>query len=124
MFRLRAGVVLIIFCGLLCVMNVAPRPAAAQVTAENLAGMCQGRTGNPEVGVAMCNMYIAGVTDMHFYAYYETGQRFFCFSEDVVTGAEVRKIFLDWIAKNPDLVHQSARYALIEALVKAYPCRD
>jgi Rap1a immunity proteins len=93
------------------------------VTTQDLTGMCEGRTGNPDVGLAMCNMYIAGVTDMHFYAQYETGQRFFCFSEQTVTGADVRGTFLTWVAKNPDMIHQSARYGLIEALISAYPCR-
>ena len=100
------------------------RPASAEVNTQDLAEMCRGHTGNPQVGIAMCNMYIAGVTDMHFYAEYETGQRFFCFKETTVTGADLRKIFLDWLQKNPDMVHQSARYTLIQSLIDAYPCRD
>ena len=120
---LWAGAAFLLSLGLFAAIGLTSRPAVAEVTAQNLANMCQGRTSNPDIGIAMCNMYIAGVTDMHFYGYYETGQRFFCFSEDAVTGEEVRLIFLNWIARNPDLSHQSARYALIESLVQAYPCR-
>ena len=120
---IRVGVVLTLVLGFAGVTGMMTRPASAQVTTQDLAGMCQGHTGNPEVGLAMCNMYIAGVTDMHFYALYETGQRFFCFSEQTVTGEDVRKAFLDWVAKHPDMIHQSARYTLIEAMISAYPCK-
>jgi Rap1a immunity proteins len=124
MSRLRAAAVIAVGLGILGGLGLTGHPAKAEVNTQDLAEMCQGKTGNPDVGIAMCNMYIAGVTDMHFYAQYETGQRFFCFKQDVVTGNDIRKLFLDWLRKNPDMIHQSARYSLIQAMISAYPCRD
>ena len=114
------GVIIAFGCGL----GLFARPASAEVNTQDLAEMCRGHTGSPEVGIAMCDMYIAGITDMHFYTEYETGQRFFCFKETAVTSSDVRKTFLDWLQKNPDKIHQSARYTLIQSLIDAFPCRD
>ena len=122
--RRRTGVIILTFFVLLLGVSLLTHPAHAGVNTDDLANMCRGNTGNPDIGIAMCNMYIAGVTDMHFYGEYETGQRFFCFKESSVTSGDIRRLFLDWVQKHPDMIHQSARYTLIRAMTEAFPCRN
>jgi hypothetical protein len=122
--RRRIGAIILTFSILLSGLALVAHPARAGVNTDDLVNMCRGNTGNPDIGIAMCNMYIAGVTDMHFYGEYETGQRFFCFKETAVTSGDIRKLFLDWIQKHPDMIHQSARYTLIRAMTEAFPCRN
>ena len=124
MSRERSGACVPVIIGLCAALGLLALPARAAVNTDDLVTMCEGRTGNPDVGIAMCNMYIAGIADMHFYGEYETGQRFFCFKEDAVTDGDIRKLFLAWVRQHPDMIHQSARYSMIQAMTEAYPCRD
>lgn len=121
--RLRRGAIVLSVLGLASGLVMLPRPAQAQITAKYLADLCRGNTGSPEVGEAMCKMYIAGVTDMHFYSEYETGQRFFCVKETSVTGDDIRKLYLAWLDKNPSMIYQSARYVLLKAMIARFPCK-
>jgi hypothetical protein len=97
MSRLRTAAVIAVGLGIVGALGLMGQPAKADVSSKDLADMCAGKTGNPDIGIAMCNMYIAGLTDMHFYAQYETGQRFYCVKQDGLTSADIRKLFLDWL---------------------------
>lgn len=108
-----------------CVALSATCAEAGYSRTEQLFWHCTGRfEKNPEFGMILCAGYIDGMLEMHSVAVGLAGAKpFFCVPKDGISIDQAKRVFIKWVERNPNQMHESARVSVVVALAEAFPCK-
>ncbi len=71
----------------------------------------------------MCASYISGVADMNALFTGTAGWGFFCFPKRGLSQEQQIRVFIKWAEAHPELLHETRRLGVVEALREAFPCK-
>ena len=70
----------------------------------------------------MCASYISGIVDMNSLNAGILGTSLFCFPKTGIPQEQQILVFLKWVKKYPERLHESRRSAVVTAMMESFPC--